>query len=58
MLMTKPRVLTSKIWCDYVDLALSHSMVKNSDDFFFENKTRQVPQWSYHLPRPYVDINA
>jgi hypothetical protein len=36
--MTKPRVLTSKIWCDYVDLALSHSMVKNSDDFFLKIK--------------------
>jgi hypothetical protein len=29
MLMTKPRLFTSMIWCDYVDLALSHSMVKS-----------------------------
>jgi hypothetical protein len=27
-------------------------------DNFFENKTRQVPQWSYYLPKPYVDINV
>jgi hypothetical protein len=27
-------MLTSMIWCDNVNLALSHSMVKISDDFF------------------------
>jgi hypothetical protein len=53
MLMTKPRVLTSMIWRDNVNLALSHSTVKIS-----ENKTRQVPQWSYHLPKPYFDIKV
>jgi hypothetical protein len=26
--------------------------------FLFENKTRQVPRWSYYLPKPYVDLNA
>jgi hypothetical protein len=57
MLMTKPRVLTSMIWCDNVDLALSHIMEK-SRMISFENKTRQVPQWSYYLPNPYVDINC
>jgi hypothetical protein len=56
MLMTRPRVLTSMIWLDNVDLALSHSMVKISEEFLFENKTRQAPRWSYHLPKPYVDI--
>jgi hypothetical protein len=36
MLMSKPRVLTtdSMIWSDNGDLALSHSMVKFSGDFF------------------------
>jgi hypothetical protein len=57
MLMTKPRVLTSMIWCDSVNLDLSHSMVK-SRMISFENKTRQVPQLSYYLPKPYDDINA
>jgi hypothetical protein len=58
MLMTKPRVLISMIWLDNVDLALSHSMVKISEEFLFENKTRQAPRWPYHLPKPYADINA
>jgi hypothetical protein len=26
--------------------------------FLFENKTKQVPRWSYYLAKPYVDINA
>jgi hypothetical protein len=34
MLMAKPRSLTSMIWYDNVNLALSLSMVKISDDFF------------------------
>jgi hypothetical protein len=38
MLMTKPRVLTSMIWWDYVDLALSHSIVKISDEFLLKIK--------------------
>ena len=38
MLMTKPRLLCSMIWCDNVNLALFHNMVKISDDFFWENK--------------------
>jgi hypothetical protein len=38
MLMTKPRVLTSMIWCDDVNLALSHSMVKISDEFLLKIK--------------------
>jgi hypothetical protein len=44
MLMANPRSLTSTIWCEKVNLALSFSIVIISDDFFFENKTRQVPQ--------------
>jgi hypothetical protein len=28
-----------------------------SDEFLFENKTRQAPRWSYHLPKPYVSIS-
>jgi hypothetical protein len=58
MLMIRPRVLTTMIWLDNVGLALSHSMVKISEDFVFENKTRQAPRWSYYLPKLYVDINA
>jgi hypothetical protein len=58
MLMTNPKLLTSMIWLDNVGLALSHSMVKISDEFLFENKTRQAPWWSYHLPKPYVDIKG
>jgi uncharacterized membrane protein YwaF len=38
MLMTKPRVLTSMIWWDNVDLALSHSMVKISEEFLLKIK--------------------
>jgi hypothetical protein len=57
MLMTRPRVLISMIWLENVGLALSHSMVKNSEEILFENKTRHAPRWSYHLPKPYVDIN-
>jgi hypothetical protein len=36
MLMTKPRVLTSMVWCDYFNLAQSHSMVKISDEFLLK----------------------
>jgi hypothetical protein len=53
--MTNPKLLTSMIWLDNVGLALSLSLVKISDEFLFENKTRQAPRWSYHLPKPYVD---
>jgi hypothetical protein len=38
MLMTKPRVLTSMIWWYNVDLALSHIMVKISDEFLLKIK--------------------
>ena len=38
ILMTESRVLTSMIWCDNVDSALSHSMVKISDDFLLKIK--------------------
>jgi hypothetical protein len=38
MLMTKPRVLTSMILLDNVDLALSHSMVKISNEFLLRVK--------------------
>jgi hypothetical protein len=31
---------------------------ENLRQFLFENKTRQVPQWLYYLPKPYVDINV
>jgi hypothetical protein len=58
MLMARPSVLTSMIWLDNVILALSQSMVKISQEFLIENKTRQAPRWSYYLPKPYVDINA
>jgi hypothetical protein len=58
MLMTNPKMLTSMIWLDNVGLALSHSMVKISEEFIFENKTKQAPRWTYYLPKPYVDINA
>jgi hypothetical protein len=46
------------IWCDNVNLALSHSMRKISDDFFWENKTWHVPQRSNHLPKPFVAIKV
>jgi hypothetical protein len=46
MLMAKPKMLTSMIWLDNVDLALSHSMVKISNEFLLKNKRTQVPQWS------------
>jgi hypothetical protein len=36
--MTKPRLLTSMIWCDNVNLALSHSMVKIWDEFLLKLK--------------------
>jgi hypothetical protein len=58
MLMAKPRSLTSMIWCDNVNLALSHIMVRFSGEFLLKNKTRQVPRLSFYLPKPYVDINA
>jgi hypothetical protein len=57
MLMTKSRLLTSMIWCDNVDL-LYLKVWWNIGWFIFENKTKQVPQWSYYLPNPYVDINV
>jgi hypothetical protein len=38
MLMTKPKLLVGMVWCDNVDLALSHSMVKISDDYFLKIK--------------------
>jgi hypothetical protein len=31
---------------------------ENLGRFIFENKTRQVTQWLYYLPKPYVDINV
>jgi hypothetical protein len=49
--------LTSMIWCDNVDL-LYLKVWLNLRRFLFENKTRQVIQWSYYLPKPYVDINV
>jgi hypothetical protein len=58
MLITRPRVLTSMIWLDNVGIALSLHMVKISEEFLFENKTRQTPRWSYYLPKSYVDINV
>jgi hypothetical protein len=51
-------MLTGMIWFDNFNLALSHSMVKISDDFFWENKIKQAHQWSYHLPKPYVAIKV
>jgi hypothetical protein len=53
MLMTKSRMLTSMIWCNNVDL-----LYLNLERFLFENKTKQVSQWLYYLPKPYVDIKV
>jgi hypothetical protein len=41
------------IWCDNVDL-----LYLNLGRFLFDNKTKQVPQWLYYLPKPYVDIKV
>jgi hypothetical protein len=57
MLMTKSMLLNSMIWCDNANL-LYLEVWWNLGWFIFENKTKQVPQWSYYLPKPYVDINA
>jgi hypothetical protein len=38
MLMTRPRVLASMIWLDNIDLTLSRSMVKISDEFLLKIK--------------------
>jgi hypothetical protein len=38
MLMTNPKMLTSMIWLDNVNLALSHSMVKISNEFLLKIK--------------------
>jgi hypothetical protein len=38
MLMANPRSLTSTIWCEKVNLALSFSIVIISDDFFLKIK--------------------
>jgi hypothetical protein len=38
MLMTKSKMLISMIWLDSIDLALSHSMVKISDEFLLKIK--------------------
>jgi hypothetical protein len=38
MLMTNPKMLISMIWLDNVNLALSHSMVKISNEFLLKIK--------------------
>jgi hypothetical protein len=51
MLMTKSRLLTSMYGSTMLMCSIS-KYGENLRRFLFENKTRQVPQWSYYLTKP------